>query len=152
VTVDRNISTVRFYFIDYVRISVILVNCVMLFTLLFIFACTLLLLFFLKIKRGRVTHKSKKNYIINCIFLGIQVSIKLSKRNLEISLGWVFLTWILKESKKKLKLANQSALRFLSRQVWLTCTCQFNFKRFCIWHKFFESFATYSYRLWKCCL
>jgi hypothetical protein len=108
--------------------------------------------FFLKIKRGRVTHKSKKNYIINCIFLGIQVSIKLSKRNLEISLGWVSLTWILKESKKKLKLANQSALRFLSRQVWLTCTCQFNFKRFCIWHKFFESFATYSCRLWKCCL
>jgi len=47
---------------------------------------------------------------------------------LETSLRWVFMTWMSKEFKEKLKLVNQSALLFPSCQVWLNCTCHFNSK------------------------
>jgi hypothetical protein len=48
---------------------------------------------------------------------------------LNISLGWVYITWILKEYKEKLKLVSQSTLLFSSPQVWLICTCQFCIRR-----------------------
>lgn len=72
-----------------------------------------------------------------------------------------------KKSRGKVKLVIQSALLFLSRQVWSKCTCQFNFKSSCTWHtnvgvlpsilafsmimsaKVFESLSIW--RWWKAC-